>query len=69
MFDDESSMFGAEDALFEGEASLFDDATSAFDGPDRFEDDAGSRTEGTPPAGRNGDRGPGGRWRPATGGR
>ena len=69
MFDDESSMFGAEDALFEGEASLFDDATSAFDDPDRFEDDAGSRTGGTPPAGRNGDRGPGGRWRPATGGR
>ena len=69
MFDDDASMFDGEASLFEDEASLFDDATSAFDGPDRFADEPDSRTESSPSVGRNGDRGPGGRWRPATGGR
>ena len=69
MFDDDASMFDGEASLFEDEASLFDDATSAFDGPDRFADEPDSRTEPSPSVDRNGDRGPGGRWRPATGGR
>jgi DNA uptake protein ComE-like DNA-binding protein len=69
MFDGAPSMFDDEDSLFEDEAPLFDDSESAFDGPDRFPDDLGSRTEATPSAGGDGDRGPGGRWRPATGGR
>ncbi|MAH66801.1 MAG: hypothetical protein CMJ27_10515 [Phycisphaerae bacterium] len=69
MFDEESSMFDGERSLFDDDSSLFDDPVSAFDVPDPFRDGPDSGTGSSPPVDRNGDRGPGGRWRPATGGR
>ena len=69
MFDEESSMFDGERSLFDDDSSLFDDPASAFDTPDLFRAEPGSGTGSSPPVDRNGDRGPGGRWRPATGGR
>ena len=69
MFDEESSRFDGERSLFDDDSSLFDDPASAFDTPDLFRDEPDSGTGSSPPVDRNGDRGPGGRWRPATGGR
>jgi hypothetical protein len=69
MFDEESSRFDGERLLFDDDSSLFDDPASAFDTPDLFRDESDSGTGSSPPVDRNGDRGPGGRWRPATGGR
>ena len=69
MFDEESSRFDGERSLFDDDSSPFDDPASAFDTPDLFRDEPDSGTGSSPPVDRNGDRGPGGRWRPATGGR
>ncbi|MAD20020.1 MAG: hypothetical protein CMJ52_07390 [Planctomycetaceae bacterium] len=69
LFDEAASLFDDEDALFDDRPSLFDDAESAFDRPGLFRDEAESRIPPPSSTASPGDRGPGGRWRPATGGR